>query len=429
MPFAVPFIKSKIAPMKQKIESNKSTKGIALATVWLVLFQILGLIIPILTLPVLARGLGVVVFGQVMLAQAIVFLAVLFLDSGFNVESQRRASVATTALQVHQTLVDNFIARAVCCLPVVVAALLFGYFMPNTPFFLILASLLLVCGTLLFPQWWYVAQHQGVKMGIVATVGRLLSAAAIVLWVHSPADALIAALAACSATLLSGVILLPQWWRNFKPHVALINWHSWKKYLLDVRHTIFSGFFSSASASVPVIALGAFAGSFQTGLFSAADRLTRAAAYLLSFIEQSFMGWLAKIDQQNPVQSIRIRKQVLMILACALLIGCSAVAIFSSWALQFLYGDSFMNAIPILQTLSLWLLVYGVRKAMLTFYWSATGDLKTVAMFQWFEAALVCLLAVCGAVWSGGLGVAVGLSISEILLLTAMMVYHNRSVE
>jgi PST family polysaccharide transporter len=401
----------------------------ALSTVWLVLFQVLGLIIPILTLPVLARGLGVVIFGQIMLAQAIVFLAVLFLDSGFNVESQRRASVASNDLQVQQALVDNVIARAVCCLPVVLAALLFGYFMPDLPFFLILTSLLLVCGTLLFPQWWYVAQHQGIKMGIVATTGRLLSAAAILLWVHSPADALVAALAACSATLLSGVILLPQWWKNFKPHFELIDWHSWKSYLKDVRHTIFSGFFSSASASVPVIALGFFSGSFQTGLFSAADRLTRAAAYLLSFIEQSLMGWFAKFDQQDPMAAVRIRKQVLMALTCVLLIGCGAVAMLSSWVLQLLYGDSFVNSVPILQTLSAWLLVYGVRKAMLTFFWSATGNLKIVALFQWLEAALVSLFAVGGALWLGGLGAAIGLCTSEILLLTNMMIYYSRSSE
>jgi O-antigen/teichoic acid export membrane protein len=146
--------------MKQQAESSQ---GIAKATVWLVLFQILGLLIPILTLPILARGLGVTVFGQVMLAQAVVFLGVLFVDAGFNTESQRRVSIAANDLEAQQALVDNFIARGLCSMPVLALLLIIGYVVPDLPFRLVAISLPLVLGTLLFPQWWYVAQQQGIK--------------------------------------------------------------------------------------------------------------------------------------------------------------------------------------------------------------------------------------------------------------------------
>lgn len=410
--------------MKQQAKTKKS---IAKATFWLVLFQIVGLLIPIFTLPILARGLGVSVFGQVMLAQAIVFFGVLFVDAGFNTESQRRASIAIDPLETQQALIDNFIARALCSVPVVAVLLLVGYFVPDLPFRLVAISLPLVLGTLLFPQWWYVARQEGIKMGVVGTLGRLISALAIVFWVDSPMDATVAAFAASSATLFSGLMLIPQWWRNFHPYRALINWQGWRQYLKDIRHTIFSGFFSSASSSIPVLVLGFIAGTFQTGLFTAADRLTRAAAYVLSFIEQSFMGWLAKINQHDRKRGAQIRKRVLIVLATSLLLGCGAVAFLSSWTLHLLYGNSFVGSIPILKALSLWLLLYGLRKACLTFFWSATGDLKMVALFQWAEAVLVSLFTMGGAVWLGGLGVAFGLCSAEVLLLCIMLA-HRRSV-
>ncbi len=411
--------------MKKK---NGFSKGIAKATLWLVVFQVIGLIIPLLTLPILARSLGVISFGQLMLAQAVVFLGVVFVDAGFNTESQRRASLVVDSLESQQVLIDNFIARFVCGLPVLMLVLLVGLFVPDLPFVLVIFSLLLLLGTLVFPQWWYVARHQGLRMGIALMSGRLISALIIFLFVKSTDDQIIACIASCSGTLFAGLLLMPNWWRNFKPQRNKINWTSWQGYLKDVRHNIFSGFFSSASVSIPVLALGFFSGSFQAGLFTAADRLTRASAHVLSFVEQSCMGWFAKENNQDLVRADRLRLRTLAVLAGILFVGCSFVAILSDWILHLLYGNAFLSASLILKILAAWLFIYGLRKAAVTFYWSAAGNLKIIAIFQWLEAILVSLFASFGAHWSGAFGTSVGLCISEIFLAIAAMVWINKGI-
>jgi O-antigen/teichoic acid export membrane protein len=104
------------------IKKNALTKNMAKATLWLVVFQVVGLIIPLLTLPILARSLGVTSFGQLMLAQAVVFLGVVFVDAGFNTESQRRASlvVGVDSFESQQVsiilLQDVSVASQYCCL-------------------------------------------------------------------------------------------------------------------------------------------------------------------------------------------------------------------------------------------------------------------------------------------------------------------------
>jgi PST family polysaccharide transporter len=407
-------------------KKNVLTKGIASATLWLVIFQVFGLIIPLLTLPILARSLGVTAFGQIMLAQAVVFLGVVFVDAGFNTESQRRASLAVDSKESQQVLVDNFIARFVCSLPMILVVLLVGFFVPDLPFSLVALSLLLLLGTLIFPQWWYVARQQGLRMGIALMCGRLISALIILLFVKSPDDQIIACVASCSGTLIAGLLLIPSWWQKFKPERKKINWTFWKEYLKDVRHNIFSGFFSSASVSVPVLALGFLSGSFQTGLFTAADRLTRASAHVLSFVEQSCMGWLAKENNKNLVHANQLRVRALAVLGGILFVGCISVAILSEWILHLLYGNSFSSASLILKVLSAWLFIYGLRKAAVTFYWSAAGNLKIVAVLQWLEAVLVSLFTVFGAYWSGALGTSVGLCVSEIVLAITAIVWINK---
>jgi polysaccharide transporter, PST family len=407
-------------------KKNTLTNGIARATLWLVIFQVIGLIIPLLTLPILARSLGVTSFGQLMLAQAVVFLGVVFVDAGFNTESQRRASLAVDSLESQQVLVDNFIARFICSIPILLLVLFVGVLVPDLPFLLVIFSLLLVLGTLIFPQWWYVARQQGLKMGIALMSGRLISALIILFFVKSTDDQIIACIASCSGTLIAGLLLMPNWWRNFKPQRNKISWTSWRQYLEDVSHNIFSGFFSSASVSVPVLAIGFLSGSFQAGLFTAADRLMRASAHVLSFVEQSCMGWLAKENNQDLVRADQLRMRALVILGGILFVGCGLVALLSDWILHLIYGNSFLSASLILKILAAWLFVYGLRKAAVTFYWSAAGNLKIIAVFQWLEAVLVCLFASLGAYWSGAFGTSVGLCISEIFLAITAMVWINK---
>jgi polysaccharide transporter, PST family len=410
------------------ITKNALTKNMAKATLWLVIFQVVGLVIPLLTLPILARSLGVTSFGQLMLAQAVVFLGVVFVDAGFNTESQRRASlvVGVDSLESQQVLIDNFIARCLCSLPILLFVLIIGFFVPDLPFVLVVLSLLLIIGTLIFPQWWYVARHQGLRMGIALVSGRLISALVILLFVKSTNDQIIACVASCSGTLIAGLLLMPNWWQNFKIHRHNIKWNSWKRYLNDVKHNIFSGFFSSASVSVPVLALGFLSGSFQAGLFAAADRLTRAFAHVLSFVEQSCMGWLAKENHKDLDRADQLRVYILAILAGILLIGCGSLAILAEWILHLLYGNSFVSASLILKILSIWLFIYGLRKAAATFYWSSSGNLKVIAILQWSEAVLVSLLASFGAYWSGAVGTSVGLCISELILSIATIVWIKR---
>jgi O-antigen/teichoic acid export membrane protein len=113
-------------------------------------------------------------------------------------------------------------------------------------------------------------------------------------------------------------------------------------------------------------------------------------------------------------------------LAAILFIGCGTLAILAEWILQLLYGNSFSLASSILKILSIWLFIYGLRKAAVTFYWSSAGNLKVIAIFQWSEAVLVSLLASFGAYWTGAFGASVGLCISELMLSIVAIIWIKK---
>ena len=409
-------------PKKQLTAAQPATK----ATLYLIGFQVLGMLIPILTLPILARALGVEVFGQLMLAQSLVFLAVILLDAGFNTESQRFIALADTNEQANQILLDNLLARSVFSIPVVAVLLLTPYFFPLVSYSLILFSLPLVLGTLLLPQWWLIALHKGRVLGIFLTLGRVLSAIAIVLLVGNSSDVIWAALASSSATFISGLLLWIYLYKDLQLNFRALNYQSWKSYFQVVKTTIFSGFFSSASASVPVLFLSHFSGTTATGLFSAADRLTRAAAYVLSFIEQTLMTRIAKVLQSSPAQAQQETRKLLQVLCSVLTLGALFNYFIAPWVVEFLYGSAFYDSVAILQILGAWLALYGIRKAMLTFWWSANGQLSVVAKFQWTEAGLIFVFSALGAYAAGAIGLSIALLGIEILLILLMLLVKKR---
>jgi O-antigen/teichoic acid export membrane protein len=410
----------------QEGPNPKPKSTVVRATAGLVVFQIIGMLIPLLTLPVVARALGVTGFGQVMTAQAIMFLGVVFVDAGFNQESQRQVAVAANEGLAYQALLNNVLARSFCAVPVVMLMLLAGLALPDLPVALVLLSLPLIVGTLVFPQWWFVARHQGWRMGLSAVAGRLLSAGLIVALVRGEDDIAFAALASACATLVAGLITLPTLVKGLYRHRRALRFRAWRAYLASVKGTVFSGFFASASSSLPVLLLGSIAGPVQAGLFSAADRLTRAAAYVLGFIEQSLMGMLARHGAAQPQAMARQRQRLMQGLFAVVGLACLALALLTPWVLSLLYGAKFDAAAYVLRALAAWLFLFGVRKALVSFYWSATGRLSLITKIQWLEAMFVATFCLAGVVVAQARGVAIGLCAVELSLITAFCLLNKK---
>lgn len=392
-------------------------------TIQLIFFQILGLAIPLLTLPIVARALGVEIFGELMLAQSIVFLGVLFLDAGFNTESQRLIALAKNEIEVGQVLLNNVVARSIFAIPVILVLLITPFFFQSLSLEFIFYSLPLIFGTLLFPQWWLIALNKGHLLGLALTTGRVLSAVTIVAAVHEIMDAKWAALAMSSATLISGIILSPVVSQSILNNWKQLRLSEWGSYYKTIRVTLFSGFFSSASASLPVLILSQFTGAYSVGIYSAADRLTRAAGYVLSFVEQSMMIYFVKTHQMNKNNTYKTFKTMMTLLVASLLLMAVFNYWLAPWVIAFLYGSAFQASVVVLKILGIWLALFGLRKGLLTFFWSATGQLQKVSKFQWLEAIFVPLFSLIGVVIGKETGLAIALCCLEFSLIALM--YYN----
>ena len=401
------------------------TRRVTISAASLGLFQTLSLVLPLLTLPLLGRSLGVELFGQIMLAQFIVFFGVVFIDSGFNVESQRRVAVATDEHDKLQALLDNLVARTLIAGGVTMVVLAVGALMPGLPMWMVWVSLLHLAGTLIFPQWWFAARDEGFRMGVVSIVGRITSTLLVLSLVRSPADACVALLAASSATLISGLMVWPKLLRRFRSHDRDFNWQGYKGFIRAVRPVIFSGFVASSAQSIPTVVLGWMSGPQHVGLFAAADRLTRAAAHLSSVMGLPILNVAARLHA-NSAQDLHQFSRRLMLVTAGLCVGGAAVLIMlSKPVIHLLYGDRFLESVFVLQLLTVWLGLNVLRTIWLTLEWKARGLLNQLAQLQWQEGFSVIAVSAMGAWLNGATGVAGGLVLSELGLLIRLLAMHR----
>jgi polysaccharide transporter, PST family len=392
----------------------------AISAVALTSFQILGMALPMMTLPVLARSLGVVCFGQIMLAQFVVLFGVVFIDAGLNLESQRRVAAARDELARTQALLDNLIARALLALPVTVVVVAAGLMTPGLPLWMVLVALLHMGGTLLFPQWWFVARDEGLRMGLAMTVGRVVSAVGVLLWVRVPADAGIALLAASSASLLSGLLFFPALITRFFGHASELNLRGYRLYLRVARPALVSAFVASSSQSVPAVVLGAIGGTLQVGIFSAADRLTRAAAYVAGVAGLSLLNVATRAHAVGPAEATVQVRAILRRAAMACAVGSVCLAAVAVPVIHLLYGNNFSASVMVLELLSVWLGLHVFRVLKFTLQWKAAGCQVAIARLQLQEGLVVLLLSLIGAWLGGAAGVAIGLVVSELCLLLGL---------
>lgn len=405
-----------------------------LTTIALLFFQVLGLLIPLLTLPLLSTALGVSGFGQVMMAQAIVLLAVVWVDSGFNVQSQQEASCnLDLEMSRPQALLDNLIARSYAALKALCILMLTPLCIPELTYSLLIASVPLILGTLMFPQWWLIATGRGFVMGFVMVIGRLISAFLVWYFVRTEQDIISAAFAISVGTLLSGLMVISVWLIPIYRNHQHLSWTMWRNYVDRIKPTLLPAFFANACAQLPIVALGTFAGALQTGLFTAADRLTRAGGHLLGLVEQSFITqWMQPIANQPSLLN-KMRQRILIIIPIVL--GCSLLVAWylAPWVIHFLYNDSFEAAAVIFRWLLVWLWLQTIRRFLVAIFWLVDRDIQLQALINWMEVffyvVLVLAIAVCtrlltDTAWASI--TAYGLCGIELLLLVLFFSLHTR---
>lgn len=318
--------------------------------------QLATFIVPIITLPYVARVLRPSAFGLVVFSQGISFVLVLFVDWGFGFTGTRstaenQADTDQLTNVVHRVRGAQLLLSAVS-VPIVLAVLVLVPKMALHPEFLALAWVAAVASALT-PGWFFVGTE---KMRLIATIQlgfRALGAVLTFLFVKGPGQAwIVMALFTASAVagwLASDVLM----YRRVKFRLPQL-----RSSVREIRRatmifigTIAAGLYTSFN----VVLLGLFEPSAAVAHFGAAERIVRVSFTVLGPIGVAVLPRLTALQAAGK----RERARRLLMIAVAVssvpaLLLAGGLALFAPLIIRIIYGHRFVHAsVPILRVLAL----------------------------------------------------------------------------
>jgi PST family polysaccharide transporter len=322
--------------------------------------QIAQFIVPLVTLPYVARVLEPSAFGLVVFSQGFAFVLVAFVNWGFVFTATRSVAEKQTdpdgLSHVVQRVRGAQLLLSAVSVPIALAALTFIPKMTQHPEFLVLAWVAAVA-TGLTPGWFFVGIEKPRLIALIQLGVRVLGAALTFVLVKGPGDAWIIMALFAASCLAGWVPADAMMYRRVKFRRPQL-----RASVTELRDasTIFMGMIAATLySSFNVVLLGLFRPSADVAHFGAAERPVRVALTLFLPIGVAVIPRLMALQAEGRRERARELLTITMAVAAvpALLI-VAGLELLAPTIIGVVYGDRFVDAsVPILRVLSLIMLL------------------------------------------------------------------------
>jgi PST family polysaccharide transporter len=318
--------------------------------------QIATFIVPIITLPYVARVLRPSAFGLVVFSQGFAFVLVVLIDWGFGFTGMRSTaesrSDANELSAVAQHVRGGQLLLSTVSVPVALTALLLVPKMTQHPEFLVLAWVAAVA-TGLSPGWFFLGTERMPVMAGIQLAFRVIGAGLTFLLVKGPGDAwIVMALFAASAV---GSLAAADMMMYRRIEFRLPQWRLSARAIRHATSIFVATFAATMYTAFNVVLLGLLQPSAAVAHFGAAERLVRVAITVLGPIGVAIAPRM--IASQAAGDHERARRLLMIAAAASAVPGLlltGGLALFAPLIIRVIYGHRFVHAsVPILRVLVL----------------------------------------------------------------------------
>lgn len=310
----------------------------------------LGLLVPLLTVPWLARTLGPEGWAPVLVAQALAAWATLVLEFGFDLAGTRDVAQAASADAMARTAAAVQRARLLLTplvtIGVVGAALLLGH-----DHRLVAGTVGFVVARGLSPYWFFQGKQRIRAAAFIDTLGKLLPALAMFVLVREVGDAWrVLALQAVGAVLATAVLSVRMHQQHTLPPVTT------REAIAALRGA--APMFAARAASglylqANTLILSLAAPAVAVATYGGAERIVRAAINLLTPLTQALFPRISQLAKAAPEQGLTEIRRTLLILVGLALAGAAFVALLGKTVIALLLGANYTSSVGVLRVLVL----------------------------------------------------------------------------
>jgi polysaccharide transporter, PST family len=384
--------------------------------------HLLGLLVPLLTVPYLARVLRPEGWGLVVFAQSLGAWTALLLEYGFDLWGTRAVARSKKTPEALPEIVAGIQgAKALAALAVLGAGTAFFFAVP-----ILHAHPILILWTLAFaltrgfsPAWYFFGQERMRWPAMVEAGAKVVAALGVFVWVQAPGDewkvlALQALAGAAALAWLTGWMYreLP-----FRLPALLQSVRTLKAAAGVFLFRSASGLYLQANPFI----LGLLTTPQVVAFFGGAEKVIRAAINLFHPLSQALFPRLSHLVANDPRRASRLlRMGLLAMLGGGIVMGVAA-ATGAPLLVRVLLGPGYEAAIPVLRVLSL-LPVLIALGTVFGIQWALPAGLERPFCLLVLAAGVLNVgLAVVLAPRFGAMGMAVSVLLAELLTVMGLL--------
>ena len=280
-----------------KLKSNKNAKTLVSNFAWLSVLQIISYIFPLITMPYLARVIGVDGFGKIAFASAVMIWMQTIADWGFNFTATRDiAKNRDNLIKVSEIFSNVLWARCTLMIASVIILIILITFIPifKKNVDVLLMSFLMIPGHILFPDWFFQAMERMKYITVLNLLSKFLFTIAVFVFIKEKDDYILQPLLTSLGFVVSGIISLYYIFFIWK---VKLNSPSIK----SIRHTIKNGFDVFLNTLMPnlynsfsTVLLGFYGGEIANGKLDAGTKFVNIAYNFIHVVSRVFFPFLSR---------------------------------------------------------------------------------------------------------------------------------------
>lgn len=400
--------------IKDKIKS-KDGKTLLANFFSLSFLQIASYVFPLITLPYLAKVIGVSQFGKIAFANTIIVYFQTFVDYGFIFSSVRDISKnRDNADIVSQIFSATMYARF---LLTIIAFLLFIILIFCIPYLyemrlVLLFSFLIIPGHALFAEWLF----QGIEKMKYITIFNLLMKAlftgCIFIFIKKESDyylqPLFTALGYLTSGLLSLIVIYKYGYR-----FVLISFNDIIKTIKNNTDLFINQLFPNLYNSLSTLLLGVFHGNAANGIFDAGYRFSGTCQQFFTIISRTFFPFLSRKSNSHKIFA-KMNLYLSLFISLTLFIMAPII-------IRIFFTYEFYDGIHVLQILSISIFFLAVSNVYGTNYLIIKGYERELRKSTMYASIISFLIGLPLVYIYSYIGVAITISFARGLI--ALFIY------
>ncbi|MDH0834300.1 oligosaccharide flippase family protein [Acinetobacter johnsonii] len=404
------------------MKANKILKNFS----YLSIVQTLNYALPIITIPLVSRALGVEKIGLISYVYSYLIYLILFINYSFSLTAIRKQNEINNLNYVFSLVFKSQIFLLIFTIPFLILSLLF---MPDLKQNRLLTciSYIAVIGAFFDKNWVYQYKQNLSLVAVVNVVLKLLSILLIILFIKEQKDYLVYAVILYSSALLTNLLLFLMCIRKYEIKIVKIKIQHVLDFLKEGKMLFLSSVVISLYTSTSTLLLGLYCNNRDVGLYTAASKLVDIAkVFAIMPITQLIYPIVTQKISSNVEEGVLFVKKLMPIFNLMAVLLFFGAIIVGPFILYLLFGAQFLDAIPILCVLSFTL--------VLILYSTVFGILLMVNLGmdhlffknQLYVAIFSILLTILVLPYGAGMTSAIILVASEIMI-TAYQYYCLKS--